>query len=70
MNRIVTQGSTLQFTAPSPEPQDYVLHDFDWFYQEDSAQEESLTHEALTRYGQPIACSVIDRGGGIHCARQ
>ena len=62
MTMIITQGSTLQSTAPSPEPQGYVLHDFDWCYPEDSTQEESLMHEALTCYGQPIACSVIDRG--------
>ena len=62
MTSIFTHGSTLRLTGPSPEPQDYFQHGVHWFYLDYSAQEEPLMHEELTRYGQPISCSITEPG--------
>ena len=62
MTDIFAHGSTLRLTHLPPEPRDFVSHGLDWYYLDDSTRDEPLTHDALTRFGQPISCSIIDRG--------
>ena len=52
----------VRFDAPSQNQPVRIQHEYDWYDPEDSAQGEPLTLEALTRYGQPISCSIVDRG--------
>ena len=50
------------FTASSPNQPDYIRHGYDWYHADDSAQGEPLALESLTRYGQPISCSIVYPG--------
>lgn len=58
----IIHGYSIRNVEASPEPHGHILHGYDWFYQDGSAQGEPLMYEELTRYGQPISCSIIDRG--------
>ena len=58
----ISLSAGVRFTAPSPNRPDKIRHRVDWYDPDDSAQGEPLMLEALTRYGQPISCSIVDRG--------
>ena len=58
----IIRGYSIRNVESSSEPHGHIPHGYDWFYQDGSAQGEPLMYEELTRYGQPISCSIIDRG--------
>ena len=58
----ISLNAGVRFTAPSPNQPDKIRHRDDWYDPDNSAQGEPLMLEALTRYGQPISCSIVDRG--------
>ena len=62
MTTNISTSAGVLFTAHSlPQPH-YIWLGFDWYDPEDSAQGQPLTLEELTRYGQPISCSIVDCG--------
>ncbi len=62
MTDIFAHGSTLRLTHLPPESRDFVSPGSDWYYLDESTSNELLTHDALTRFGQPISCSISDPG--------
>lgn len=58
----IIHGYSIRNFEASPEPRGQIVHGHGWFYQEGTAQDEPFMDEELTRYGQPISCSIIERG--------
>ena len=62
MTTNIVHGYSIRNVEASSGPYGHILHGYDWFYRDGSAQGEPLMYEELTRYGQPISCSIVDRG--------